>query len=130
MTQKNINILPNTLVPTDIRIDTYKKAIDIIKNGAPKHGVFPHGICLLLPCVLWNLQHYCDDAPNGDGWNYQDTPNQFPELTQARLNKIKEADWDNDRAKNKARINALRGMIKQAEATLQKELIQNITDLL
>jgi len=130
MTQKNITIKPNTLVPTEIRIDTYKKAIDIIKDGVPKHGVFPHGICLLLPCILWNLKHYCDDAPCGEGWNFQDTSNQFPELTQARLIKIKEVDWANDKAKNKMRINVLRGMIKQAEATLQRELIQNIVDLI
>jgi hypothetical protein len=130
MSQKNINILPNTLVPTEIRIETYKKAIDIVKSGEPKHNVFPHGLCLLLPCVLWNLQHYCDDAPSEDGWNYHDTKNMFPELTQMRLDKIKGIDWTDDKAKNRQRINCLRGMIKQAEATLQKELIKEITDLL
>ena len=130
MAHKNIDILPNTLVPTEIRIDTYKKAIDIVKSGEPKHGIYPHGLCLLLPCILWNLTHYCDDAPCGDEWDYNDTSNQFPELTQSRINSIKELSVTNKTLKNKQRINCLRGMIKQAEATLQRELIQNITDLL
>ena len=43
-----------------------------------KHWIY--NLCLLFPCILWDLHSYLDTAPFGHNWNFLDTPTAFPEL--------------------------------------------------
>jgi hypothetical protein len=121
---RNINIIPSSLVPVEIRIEVYKEAMKIIKRGEPAHGLHFLELCLLLPCILWNLKHYCDDSPSGLMWYIEETPNMFPELTRNRLNRIISIAWDkmgiHIKEKNKMRIIVLREMIKEIEQRNEK----------
>jgi len=117
---RNINSTPATLVDVKIRIEVYKEAMKIIKRGEPAHGLHFLELCLLFPCILWNLKHYCDDSPSGLHWSVDETPIMFPELTMARLRRIISIAWDKDgihvKEKNKMRIIVLREMIKELES--------------
>lgn len=94
----NIDILPNTLVSPIIRLDCYEKAIDIIKNNKIIHGFGPdfddnadeYSLCILLPSVLWNLNHYNDNAPNNNYWHYKHTSNMFIEITEKVIQSIED----------------------------------------
>jgi hypothetical protein len=75
---KNQNILPSTVVPSNIRLEVYKEAIDLIqKNPAYVDSL---GLCLLLPMLLWGLEDHLSAAPNGHYWNFEHTENMFPEM--------------------------------------------------
>jgi len=73
---KNKKILPNTLVPEELRFKLYKKAYKDIKNQTE----IATGLCVSLPMYLWGLEGVSDYAPNGEDWLTADTPNMFPEL--------------------------------------------------
>jgi hypothetical protein len=73
------------IVSVDIRISVYKKAIKLIEKQIIFASVEGYGLCLLLPCILWDLKHYCDLAPNGKDWEYRDTIIAFPELTEEMI---------------------------------------------
>lgn len=77
---KNEHILPGQIVPENIRLEVYKEALQHVKNEIPKSRIAGFGLCLLLPCVLWDLYYYCDEAPCGETWAYYDTEKTFPEM--------------------------------------------------
>jgi hypothetical protein len=92
--ERNTQYEPNQRVDDATRLSVYKEAIKFIsrKNKGVKHpvyGVPPNaaGLCILLPCILWNT-HYLADAPNGEIWDYRDTGEQFIELTDSDIKKI------------------------------------------
>ena len=117
---RNINIIPATVVDAKIRLEVYKEAMKIIKRGEPAHGLHFLELCLLFPCILWNLKHYCDDSPSGLHWNVDETSIMFPELTKDRLRRIITIAWDSEgvhiKKKTKMRIIILREMIKELES--------------
>lgn len=83
---KNKTIRLDEVVPEKIRFSVYKKVLEIlktIKNNKSLYGMSSYdnsfGLCLLLPCVLWNI-NYLDDAPYGENWNWHDVPDAFPEV--------------------------------------------------
>jgi hypothetical protein len=85
---KNEHILPNTLVPEDIRIEIYTQAITHIETKSRKYidsdrdgNVF--SLCLLLPCILWDLPTYLSYAPEVRLWDYRDITTMFPEMKNA-----------------------------------------------
>ena len=59
------------VVPKEVRLEVYKKALEFYKGGKTsqynleEQEQYPSqmGICLLLPCVLWNLKNYCSNHP-------------------------------------------------------------------
>lgn len=70
------------LVPKEIRLEVYKEALEIFKNNTKKSDLnTKSGLCLLLPCILWDLENFLDKAPDGKHWSYSDTGKRFPELT-------------------------------------------------
>lgn len=77
---KNTHILPNTEVPIELRKEVYREALRIIEIGKPRYSIDSFGLCLLLPCVLWELRHVLENAPNGKDWDFYHTENMFPEL--------------------------------------------------
>lgn len=74
-------------IPPEIRILVYKKAICQIKrNTYTKYGLQSACLCLLLPCILWNLKSYKDYGPNQ--YNWENTNNAFPEFTNKEIDSI------------------------------------------
>jgi len=83
---KNINIDIGDEIPDRIRLQTYIEAKQhveaIIKDSS--YNVFKLnqwiGLCILLPCCLYDLKCFSDDQPNGKEWNHFDTVKSFPEI--------------------------------------------------
>ena len=74
-------------IPPEIRILVYKKAISEIKRKTyTKYGLDSAYLCLLLPCILWNLKRYENCGPNQ--YNWENTNNAFPEFTDKEINSI------------------------------------------
>jgi hypothetical protein len=77
---KNKNILPREVVPEKIRLGIYKKALTQVEAGYLSHELSGNKLCLLLPCLLWDLESYLDDITPGVYFNWYDTPKMFPEM--------------------------------------------------
>lgn len=74
-------MLPNVVVPYKVRLEVYKKAVEIIENQKDVYKLKKDfSLCVLLPCILWNLNSCSDYAPNGDYWWTNHTRVMFPEL--------------------------------------------------
>lgn len=102
------------LVPKKKRIEVYKKAIEIIEKNEIVYELQVRGLCLLLPCILWNLKSYLDDSPRGCVWNHYDSQKMFPEITEKVIDKIK--DCGNSRTvKDIERIELLKSFIAKLE---------------
>lgn len=87
-------------LPKEIRFPIYQKAIDALESGRK------HGLCILLPMLLWDLEHYLADTPDGSDWNYRDTVIAFPEIAPY----ITEIVMSNN--PDQVRIRALKEIIK------------------
>lgn len=86
------------LVPIEIRLDVYKKALKILENSRKKSRLnSDDGLCLLLPCVLWNLEYWQDRAPDGYHWYYCNTSKSFPELNYSVIEDITSKDKKRER---------------------------------
>lgn len=70
------------IVPKSIRIKIYKKALKILENDPELTKRLGTGICLVLPCILWDLNHFLDVNPFGEDWNYREAKIAFPELAE------------------------------------------------
>lgn len=108
----NLN-LDNTL-PVDLRICVYKKAIEVIETEVfEKYGLFSGGLCLLLPCLLWDLDNPMKSGPNFYRWDCSYTAVGFPELT----NEVKEEIYISE-IPNQKRLEYLKKFIKDLENEL------------
>ena len=85
---KNKDIGTRKRVPKAVRREIYTEAIQIIEKGEPVSRLSTFPLCLLLPCVLWELSSFLNNNPQDKGWDQWDTPNMFPELTEERLKSI------------------------------------------
>jgi len=61
------------------RLATYRKVLKHLEEGVPKFGMENFGLCLILPCIYYNLEHF-NDPINGKSWDYHETIEAFPEL--------------------------------------------------
>lgn len=75
------------VVPEELRFLIYQEALDYYENEdylIDKYNcdrdTLPLGLCLLLPCMLWDLKHFLQDAPDGENWDFSDTRIAFPEI--------------------------------------------------
>lgn len=110
---KNIHIKSlKEVVPTELRLEVYKKAILCIENNIKIAGMCSHGLCLLLPCLLWDLKHPSSLTPDNKEWNYQDTSIAFPELTEEVISKI-----ERSKDRQATRANYLKAFIKKLSKT-------------
>ena len=78
---KNKHIFAGDLVPENIRLSVYKKAAVIIREKFWFSQLSEPYLCLLLPCILWELNSFLDKDPNDNIWQDSNTPLMFPELT-------------------------------------------------
>jgi hypothetical protein len=67
-------------LPKKIKLQVYKKALKLYKNDENTIRQLGQGLCLVLPCVLWELNHYLDNAPNAGNWSHLKTEIAFPEI--------------------------------------------------
>lgn len=77
-------------VPKEIRLEVYKKAKELIENWEEEinFGLQTPQLCLLLPCILYNLENYLDDSGNGETWSTCDTVLAFTEFTEEDIEAI------------------------------------------
>lgn len=83
---KNTHILNlDFVIPCDIRLQTYIDALEYceqrkwdVKDMA--EGDYSDGLCLVLPCIMWDLYNYLSIAPDGEVWSWMYTQDAFPEL--------------------------------------------------
>jgi hypothetical protein len=87
------------------RIEVYKKALYLIKNSIYDYYMTSHGLCLLLPCILWELKTYCDESPDGKDWKISNTGQLFPELNDDVIDSLNSLSGDEE--KNPLRIKYL-----------------------
>lgn len=100
---KNAHIKPQEEVPTQLRLEIYKQALETTNW---KTNV--DGLCHLLPMLLWGFT-YPLQAHDTLSHKYTDTIYMFPEL-KSELPKIYRATND-----NLVRVNSLKRMIKKLE---------------
>jgi len=100
---KNAHIKPKEVVPTELRLEIYKEALE--KTNWKTNET---GLCHLLPMLLWGFE-YCLEAHNRLDHKFWDTKLMFPELS-SELHKIYRA-----RNENLVRSNVLKRMIKKLE---------------
>lgn len=62
------------------RLRIYKEALQYLKDGRGSNNNEPSGLCLILPFLLFKLNNYRDNQPNGNIWTYKDTDKSFPEI--------------------------------------------------
>lgn len=79
---KNTHILNlKKEVPLDIRIEVYKDAIKYLENALKvDEDKYYVGLCILLPCLLWDLDSSFSVAPDSLDWETEDTVIAFPEI--------------------------------------------------
>lgn len=112
---KNIHIVDlRREVPAEIRLEVYKDALDYLEADYYEKN-WGGGLCLILPCALWDLPHYCSNSPDGYPFDYYYTIKAFPELTRDMTAEISRLDWQSAEKANEYRKNLLREWINQLE---------------
>ena len=110
---KNYDCTLGEIVPETIRLEVYKEALDFIENDGEKYGLDKYdGLCLLLPCVMWDLDHYLNNDPNNCCWAYTETIKSFPEFGELIHSIIKCVDKN---VEVESRIEVLKSCIKILE---------------
>lgn len=120
---KNQHILPNTRVPKETRLEVYKEALEIINKiieNEENEKEFKHlgaGLCLMLPCLLWGLDHFLDNFTTIDNkelpWSPWETSDMFIELNEDSIDFIERGN--NNKEFYLKRQKVLIGFIKELE---------------
>lgn len=110
---KNYDCTLGEVVPETIRLEVYKEALDFIENDREGYGLDKYdGLCLLLPCIMWDLNHFLSSDPNGYYWCWDETQYAFPEFGEL-IHLITECIDENEEVE--ARIKVLKTCIKLLE---------------
>ena len=110
---KNYDCTLGEVVPEKIRLEVYKEALDFIENDREKYGLDKYdGLCLLLPCIMWDLDHFLNSDPNDYYWYWDETADSFPEFGELIHLITKCIDEDEE---VEARIKVLKSCIKSLE---------------
>ena len=119
---KNTNIKNlDKVIPKRIRFSVYKEALKLLEDasklpsnsydvygmGTRNDNLF--GLCLLLPCILWNLENYCHPAPDNTDWDWYNTSFAFPEIAKG----VKLIMGSSVTQKAKFRIKVLKDILKK-----------------
>lgn len=109
--------------PKEVRLEVYKKAIEIIEK-CETHDYYDLGkncnLCLLLPCITWNLKDHLDDPTiNGEhySFDYTVTIKSFTELNKEIINEIERCFFYNK--KNEIRLEYLNKWVAQLEKEIK-----------
>jgi len=101
-------------LPKKIKLQVCKEALELYKNDENTIQQLGIGLCLVLPCVLWELNHYLSCTPNDENWSHSKTEIAFPEIKHY-INSLEETLGSGHSA-NATRIKWL------------EEIIQNLTN--
>jgi hypothetical protein len=116
MKNENIQSL-RQIVPIETRLEVYKQAIKAIENNIVVSNMDSYGLCVLLPCLLWDLKLCTSVAPDGYDWDYEHTSIAFPELTSNRIQRIGMLMFSIQKQKD-LRIHLLKLFVKKLEKRL------------
>jgi hypothetical protein len=98
-----------SILPKEVRLEVYKKTKQVILKNEDVFGLKRnYHLCLLLPCILWNLNYYLDYPTCDEYWSFSRTPIAFPELTKQDIELIQESEDI-----NKVRLKLLNSYIKK-----------------
>ena len=111
---KNKHICGGDLVPENIRLSVYRKAAEIIREKIWLYQLSEPYLCLLLPCILWELNSFLDKDPNDNIWHDPDTTLMFPELTKDVIRSIESTNTVNEA--NNLRLEFLKQFIANLTA--------------
>jgi hypothetical protein len=117
---RNKDIGTDKVVPKALRRKIYTETIELIKTGKPVGKLSTFALCLTLPCVLWELDSFLNDTPQGKGWDQWDTSNMFPELTEERLQSITRI-FNNQEERDNRRIRVLTEMLAEVQPIKKKK---------
>lgn len=104
------------VIPADIRLQTYIDTLGYYEQRKwdeedESEGYYGDGLCLVLPCIMWDLYNYLSNTPDGEYWDWTDTQKAFPELFRD-IHKIYGAKR-NRLNRNNVRMKLLRNWIKE-----------------
>ena len=105
----NYNRSLKIVVPKDIRLSVYKDAIKIFERNEPAFGMNSKGLCLLLPCILYDLDHYLKNKKGGEIWSWWETEKAFPEI-EPYINELNGTIGNEE--KNALRLSILKKIVK------------------
>lgn len=107
----------------ETRLSVYERALELLSEQYRTGKPLPYagkndrlGLCILFPCILWDLNHYLDLGPDEENWNYHDTPMAFPELAKY-LPLIEKMEPGTE--KNNCRLEYLKKMIEDVKLELE-----------
>lgn len=93
------NLLPyngvmDESLPLDVKIEVFKKSLDVIYSKTwSKYKLAGPWLCLLFPCVLWDLESYIQNRVHT--WTTSDTKTAFEELDDVVIASIENAETSN-----------------------------------
>lgn len=114
-------------LPIEIRLEVYKEALDNITNLSTSYTYDlgdNRSLCLLIPCILWGLDTYLNNAPNKEDWSFNDTSIAFPECSKKvrdSINSLYTNPDSNIPERNKLRIEYLNKWIKDLSEKLSNQ---------
>lgn len=77
-------------LPREVKLEVYVKALEIIKEDKLVYGLETNlFLCLLLPCILWDLKSYLHYQLSGKVWVYYRTKKSFPEINYKAIEELK-----------------------------------------
>ncbi len=120
----NKHILKHVLVPVEQRLEVYIEALRIIQHGTDvEKNRTGDGLCLMLPVILWNLDHYLSDSPDGEMYDYTKTIIMFPEIakTVEYLMSSKSAIGDRGDERETLRVLCLKNAIKSCKKEINEK---------
>jgi hypothetical protein len=128
MAKKYIHPSLNIVVPPKERLKVYQEAKKYLKaepssrfNDNKDKIVDELGVCMLLPCLLWNLDSYLDNIPESNRyWSYSDTVLAFPEFTDKDIDYI--TSFRSLEARKKARYKVMNKAVKEVNKILKSKV--------
>lgn len=100
-------------LPKKVKLQVYKDALELYKNDENTIKQLGWGLCLVLPCVLWEINHYLDTMPNEECWSHKETEIAFPEI-KPYINSLNEP-LNHKHTNTLTRISWLEEIIKKLE---------------
>lgn len=106
-------------IPAEVRLEVYKKALHYVeetKDHMKDFNLSVPALCLLLPCILWELTDYLNNY-EGKSWRFLDTATAFPEIKEgvAELMKLENTSGYRSEGMRELRRKTINEAIKALE---------------